>query len=133
MAIPTFPGHAAPWSERGADRCLQDMHYAEFAEDEVCGSGDANADSNHLTSRQSAALLAAIKEYEASKWKVIGQKLGKPAKVSGARLSHEFVDGPVSNCLAPHRPVNSMPKSILGARIEAMAQWTGVAWVLGTA
>ena len=31
---------------------------------------------------QSAALLAAIKEYEASKWKVIGQKVGKPAKVS---------------------------------------------------
>ncbi|KAH0538999.1 hypothetical protein FGG08_004449 [Glutinoglossum americanum] len=27
------------------------------------------------------ALLAAIKEYEASKWKVIGQKVGKPAKV----------------------------------------------------
>jgi hypothetical protein len=39
------------------------MHYAEFAEDE------------------SAALQAAIKEYEANKWKVIGQKLGKPAKV----------------------------------------------------
>lgn len=30
---------------------------------------------------QSAALLAAIKEYEASKWKVIGAKVGKPAKV----------------------------------------------------
>ncbi|KAI9717903.1 MAG: hypothetical protein M1812_004430 [Candelaria pacifica] len=42
----------------------KDMHYAEFAEDE------------------SAALLSAIKEYEASKWKVIGQKVGKPAKVS---------------------------------------------------
>ncbi|KAI9849391.1 MAG: hypothetical protein M1838_000164 [Thelocarpon superellum] len=42
----------------------KDMHYAEFAEDE------------------SAALLAAIKEYETSKWKVIGQKVGKPAKVS---------------------------------------------------
>ncbi|EON67234.1 hypothetical protein W97_06487 [Coniosporium apollinis CBS 100218] len=41
----------------------KDMHYAEFAEDE------------------SAALLAAIKDYEASKWKVIGQKVGKPAKV----------------------------------------------------
>ncbi|KAL9128169.1 MAG: hypothetical protein Q9175_007585 [Cornicularia normoerica] len=34
----------------------KDMHYADFAEDD------------------SAALLAAIKEYEASKWKVIGQK-----------------------------------------------------------
>jgi NAD-dependent oxidoreductase involved in siderophore biosynthesis len=42
---------------------LKDMHYAEFAEDE------------------SAALLAAIKEYEANKWKHIGQKVGKPAKV----------------------------------------------------
>jgi hypothetical protein len=31
---------------------------------------------------ESAALLAATKEYEANKWKVIGQKLGKPAKVS---------------------------------------------------
>ncbi|KAH0542912.1 hypothetical protein GP486_008608, partial [Trichoglossum hirsutum] len=45
------------WSE-----IAKDMHYAEFAEDE------------------SAALLAAIKEYESSKWKVIGQKVGKPAK-----------------------------------------------------
>ncbi|KAI4150142.1 MAG: hypothetical protein L6R39_002337 [Caloplaca ligustica] len=34
---------------------------------------------------KSAALLAAIKEYEASKWKVIGAKVGKPAKVS---ISH---------------------------------------------
>ncbi|KAI9650790.1 hypothetical protein NHQ30_000821 [Ciborinia camelliae] len=41
----------------------KDMHYAEFAEDE------------------SQALLAAIKDYEANKWKAIGQKVGKPAKV----------------------------------------------------
>ncbi|KAK2757051.1 hypothetical protein FQN54_005020 [Arachnomyces sp. PD_36] len=41
----------------------KDMHYAEFAEDE------------------SIALRDAIKEYEANKWKVIGQKVGKPAKV----------------------------------------------------
>ncbi|MCJ1326788.1 hypothetical protein MMC10_003454 [Thelotrema lepadinum] len=41
----------------------KDMHYAEFAEDE------------------SAALLEAIKEYDAQKWKIIGQKVGKPAKV----------------------------------------------------
>jgi len=34
-----------------------------------------------LQASQSAALLAAIKEYEASKWKVIGAKVGKPAKV----------------------------------------------------
>jgi hypothetical protein len=42
----------------------KDMHYAEFAEEE------------------SVALREAIKEYEANKWKVIGQKVGKPAKVS---------------------------------------------------
>ncbi|KAF4262019.1 hypothetical protein CNMCM8812_001102 [Aspergillus fumigatus] len=46
------------WSE-----IAKDMHYAEFAEEE------------------SVALREAIKEYEANKWKVIGQKVGKPAKV----------------------------------------------------
>ena len=30
---------------------------------------------------QSQALLTASKEYENNKWKVIGQKVGKPAKV----------------------------------------------------
>ncbi|KAF2481394.1 hypothetical protein BDY17DRAFT_318010 [Neohortaea acidophila] len=40
----------------------KDMHYAEFAEDE------------------SAALLQAIKDYDNNKWKVIGAKVGKPAK-----------------------------------------------------
>lgn len=40
----------------------KDMHYAEFNGDE------------------STALLNAIKEYENSKWKVIGQKVQKPAK-----------------------------------------------------
>ena len=66
------------------------MHYAEFAEDEVsvaqqrlfprpCCSSTVTDGS--LLPSQSAALLAAIKEYEANKWKVIGQKLGKPAKV----------------------------------------------------
>lgn len=34
-----------------------------------------------LTRKQSAALLQAIKDYENNKWKVIGQKVGKPAKV----------------------------------------------------
>jgi hypothetical protein len=34
-----------------------------------------------LIRKQSAALLAAIKEYDANKWKAIGQKVGKPAKV----------------------------------------------------
>ena len=34
-----------------------------------------------LTIQQSANLLQAIKDYENNKWKVIGQKVGKPAKV----------------------------------------------------
>ncbi|KAH7561496.1 hypothetical protein BM1_02600 [Bipolaris maydis] len=51
---------------------FQDMHYAEFAEDE------------------SAALLAAIKEYDANKWKVIGQKVGKPAKACEQYAKENF-------------------------------------------
>ena len=60
------------------------MHYAEFAEDEVCLHLLApciSIDSNNYI-QQSQALLNAIKDYEANKWKVIGQKVGKPAKVS---------------------------------------------------
>ena len=61
------------------------MHYAEFAEDEVSHFVRLSTPGCcvHITNiAQSAALLAAIKEYESSKWKVIGQKVGKPAKVS---------------------------------------------------
>ncbi|KAH7121133.1 hypothetical protein B0J11DRAFT_551620 [Dendryphion nanum] len=50
----------------------KDMHYAEFAENE------------------SAALLAAIKEYDQSKWKVIGQKVGKPAKACEQYAKEHF-------------------------------------------
>ncbi|KAI4126616.1 MAG: hypothetical protein LQ347_004917 [Umbilicaria vellea] len=50
----------------------KDMHYAEFAENE------------------STALLAAIKEYEANKWKVIGQKVGKPAKACEQYAKEHF-------------------------------------------
>ncbi|OAA67820.1 Homeodomain-related protein [Niveomyces insectorum RCEF 264] len=52
----------------------KDMHYAEFAEDE------------------SAALLNAIKEYENQKWKVIGQKVGKPAKACEQYAKEHFAD-----------------------------------------
>ncbi|KAJ4985603.1 hypothetical protein SVAN01_08878 [Stagonosporopsis vannaccii] len=55
------------WSE-----IAKDMHYAEFAEDE------------------SAALLAAIKEYDANKWKAIGQKVGKPAKACEQYAKEHF-------------------------------------------
>ncbi|RJE20289.1 SANT [Aspergillus sclerotialis] len=50
----------------------KDMHYAEFAENE------------------SAALREAIKEYEANKWKVIGQKVGKPAKACEQYAKEHF-------------------------------------------
>ncbi|KAI5299590.1 pkb-activating kinase-like protein, partial [Ascosphaera pollenicola] len=40
----------------------KDMHYAEFTDEEK------------------NALRDAIKEYDTNKWKVIGQKIGKPAK-----------------------------------------------------
>ena len=78
------------------------MHYAEFAEDEVRAAPTPNRPRARGTSSlnipQSAALLAAIKEYEASKWKVIGQKVGKPAKVR-FRLA---VPGPVHQAVLAH-------------------------------
>ncbi|KAJ3476556.1 hypothetical protein NLG97_g9092 [Lecanicillium saksenae] len=52
----------------------KDMHYAEFAEDE------------------SQALLNAIKDYENNKWKVIGQKVGKPAKACEHFAKEHFPD-----------------------------------------
>lgn len=75
----------------------QDMHYAEFGEDEV-GSRCSSITflpfeivtsgthgrcwlTAHWAAKKSAALLTAIREYDANKWKVIGQKVGKPAKV----------------------------------------------------
>lgn len=60
----------------------QDMHYAEFAADEVFHSPGRRVCPLCSKSTQSTALREAIKEYEANKWKVIGQKVGKPAKVS---------------------------------------------------
>lgn len=62
------------------------MHYAEFAEDEVRRPLRAISDAQYSTANsptmsQSQALMSAIKEYENNKWKVIGQKVGKPAKV----------------------------------------------------
>lgn len=40
---------------------------------------------------QSVKLRDAIKEYEANKWKVIGQKVGKPAKVSPRMMRRAFL------------------------------------------
>ena len=70
------------------------MHYAEFAEDE--GSFVRLTyliwRLHWLTMSQSAALHAAIKDYEASKWKIIGQKVGKPAKVRRVIHTNRFDD-----------------------------------------
>jgi hypothetical protein len=73
------------------------MHYADFAEDEVrsrpaflpfpAGGGAPGGKPlpllppHFVDQAQSQALLNAIKEYENNKWKEIGKKLGKPAKV----------------------------------------------------
>jgi hypothetical protein len=107
------------------------MHYAEFAEDEVSHfvrlSVPCTIIPDQLTPSQSAALLAAIKEYEQSKWKVIGQKVGKPAKVS-AMLTPDLpivLDPPRVKVIprsgsdrVMHRPVNSMPKSTSAPRAD---------------
>jgi hypothetical protein len=95
------------------------MHYAEFAEDEVlCLNSIANIvhTKTMLTAAQSAALLAAIKEYEANKWKVIGQKVGKPAKAS------ERSAAPIPILvvkLTAFRLANSMRKNTLEGRCNA--------------
>ncbi|KAF7586943.1 hypothetical protein BBP40_007998 [Aspergillus hancockii] len=52
----------------------KDMHYAEFDEDEA------------------TALREAIKDYETNKWKVIGQKVGKPAKACEQYAKEHFKD-----------------------------------------
>ncbi|KAE9993029.1 hypothetical protein EG327_006811 [Venturia inaequalis] len=78
IAKPLTPKQATSQHTQGTRSRLlieiakQDMHYAEFAEDE------------------SAALLAAIKEYEANKWKTIGAKVGKPAKACEQYAKEHF-------------------------------------------
>ena len=59
------------------------MHYADFAEDEVSFHSIYHCIHAQCAKAgvQSAALLAAIRDYEANKWKHIGAKLNKPAKV----------------------------------------------------
>lgn len=69
------------------------MHYAEFAEDEVSLIDIASRLQRPILIRkQSAALLAAIKEYDANKWKAIGQKVGKPAKVGSDAVGKHSLD-----------------------------------------
>lgn len=93
----------------------QDMHYADFAEDEVCRMMVMGKTTLVLTHcDQGAALLSAIKEYEASKWKIIGQKVGKPPKVGSLTTLTDPVDG-----LTQSRPANNMQRSILVAGYDA--------------
>lgn len=66
-----------------------------------------------LTSKKSAALLAAIKEYDANKWKVIGQKVGKPAKVL-AILSSWISESELTGA----RRASNMQRSILVGSTE---------------
>ena len=60
-------------------------------------------------------MLAAIKEYEASKWKVIGAKVGKPAKVNP--LPCVAVDCSLT-IIHDFRRASSMRRRISGARFE---------------
>jgi hypothetical protein len=103
------------------------MHYAEFGEDEV-GPGFAfqatgvGRSAHMLTKqKQSTALLAAIKEYDANKWKVVGQKVGKPAKVisTSARGNHDAERGRLTG----DRPASSMRRNTLarGSRRIALS------------
>jgi hypothetical protein len=94
------------------------MHYAEFAEDEVRPFSIPHSlglicelQSTDLVFFlvQSQALLNAIKEYENNKWKVIGQKVGKPAKVSFGLLTRVYTAACTDGFLNRH--VNSTPKS----------------------
>lgn len=64
----------------------------------------ADAESGADTA-QSIKLRDAIKEYEANKWKVIGQKVGKPAKVSCDLYARQAIPAD------PSRLASSMPKS----------------------
>ena len=77
------------------------MHYAEFAEDEVRSSCHRLRCGSQLliSDEQSQALLNAIKEYENNKWKVIGQKVGKPAKACEQHAKEHF-PGTSYYCLA---------------------------------
>ena len=93
---------------------VQDMHYADFAEDDVGPMIQLNYVLSVTGGEQSAALLQAIKEYEASKWKVIGQKVGKPAKVGCSLNSQRFH----SIMTEFFRLVSNMRRSILEARFD---------------
>lgn len=99
------------------------MHYAEFAEDEVCMAfcrfilSSFGAGQVHLARRsdidQSQSLLLAIKEYEANKWKEIGKKVGKPAKVFSATELSMNRHNPNIN-----RPASNTRKSTLATNHE---------------
>jgi hypothetical protein len=93
------------------------MHYAEFAEDEVSWKLLSCLVGTMLMSKKSAALLAAIKEYDANKWKVIGQKVGKPAKVrvDGCCILSFVCKRPILTCT---RHASSTQKRILAASTE---------------
>lgn len=72
--------------------------------------------SRSADSVQVAALKEAIREYEANKWKTIGQKVGKPPKVSVIKMMT------VLNCANTKRRASSSPKTIS----EGCDQGTGM-------
>lgn len=94
----------------------KDMHYAEFAEDEVRWALHTSLDyqyckANLPTMSQSQALMSAIKEYENNKWKVIGQKVGKPAKVGFPQRKKKWSLSSTMRLTRSRRLANNMPKN----------------------
>lgn len=100
------------------------MHYAEFAEDEVCILSLSNAPGLPLPPQmltdlvpQSQNLLSAIKEYENNKWKVIGQKVGKPAKACEQHAKEHW-----PGKLSTDRSSNSTMTDMVSLQISSLKQ-----------
>ncbi|CAD6592140.1 MAG: hypothetical protein ASARMPREDX12_005851 [Alectoria sarmentosa] len=90
----------------------KDMHYADFTQDDngalLAAIREYDASKGKLIKQKIAdfdqedggASLAVIREYEASKWKFIGQKVGKPAKAC-EQYANELYSTLLSQSFAP--------------------------------
>jgi hypothetical protein len=77
-----------------------------------------------LTECKSAALLAAIKEYDQNKWKVIGQKVGKPAKVGDQGVPYLWWCYVGETPLTDPRRASSMRRNISEGKVERLMDRT---------
>ncbi|TID19650.1 myb dna-binding domain [Venturia nashicola] len=85
-------GHPAPTQESGqqppAKKSRTNTPWTPAEELRLKHMRDAGKSWSEIA--KSAALLAAIKEYEANKWKAIGAKVGKPAKACEQYAKENF-------------------------------------------